>query len=174
MVSIREPRETTNLAELYEQELMPWSRALVALGTGSIGPEIACFLGTVRPDGRPHAAGVGAAEHDGALYFTSAPDSRKSRNLTANPACTLSLRLDGIDLVLEGDAHRVLDRATLDQVAATYRKGGWPAEVDGDAITAPYSAQSAGPPPWYLYRLTAHTAFGVGLQEPHGASRWRF
>jgi hypothetical protein len=56
MVSIREPRETTNLAELYGQEPMPWSRALEALG----------------------------------------------------------------------------------------------------------------------YRLTVHTAFGVGLQEPHGASRWRF
>lgn len=34
--------------------------------------------------------------------------------------------------------------------------------------------QSAGPPPWYLYRLKVHTAFGVGLREPHGASRWRF
>jgi hypothetical protein len=48
------------------------------------------------------------------------------------------------------------------------------AEVDGDAITAPYSAQSAGPPPWHLYRLRFRTAFGVALREPYGASRWRF
>lgn len=47
-------------------------------------------------------------------------------------------------------------------------------QVDGDAITAPYSAQSAGPPPWHLYRIDVRTAFGVGLREPHGASRWRF
>jgi hypothetical protein len=35
-------------------------------------------------------------------------------------------------------------------------------------------AQSAGPPPWQLYRFTLVTALGVGLREPFGASRWRF
>ena len=39
----------------------------------------------------------------GDLYFTSGPGTRKARNLVANPACTLSVSLDGIDLVLEGD-----------------------------------------------------------------------
>ena len=132
---------------------MPWDRASQALGTGSLGPEILCFLSTVRPNGRPHSAGVGLAEHGGNLYFTSGPETRKSRNLTQNAACTLSRRLDGIDLVFEGEAHRVVDRATLEEVAAVFRDGGWPAVVDGDAITAPYSAQSAGPPPWQLYRV---------------------
>ena len=173
-MSIRAVRETVNLAELYEEELMPWNRALQALGSGSLGPEVACFLGTVRPNGRPHSAGVGVAEHDGEIYFTSGPATRKSRNLEQNPASTLSLRLDGIDLIFEGDAEHVVNHATLEHVAAVYRAGGWPAAVDGDAITAPYSAQSAGPPPWHLYRLEVHTAFGVGLREPHGASRWRF
>jgi hypothetical protein len=84
------------------------------------------------------------------------------------------MRLDGIDVVLEGDAQRVTDAPTLTAVAAVFRDGGWPAEVDGDALTAPYSAQSAGPAPWYLYRVTVRTAFGVGLRPPHGASRWRF
>jgi hypothetical protein len=135
-VSIHAARETVNLAELYGEELMPWSRALEALGTGSLGPEIPCFLSTVRPDGRPHSAGVGVAEHGDDLYFTSGPKTRKSRNLAENPACTLSLRLDGIDLVLEGRAQRVVDHATLDQVAATFRDGGWPAEVAAGAITA--------------------------------------
>ena len=46
--------------------------------------------------------------------------------------------------------------------------------LDGDAITAPYSAQSAGPGPWWLYRFRIRTAFGVGLRPPHGASRWDF
>jgi Pyridoxamine 5'-phosphate oxidase len=173
-VTIKEPREAANLAELYDEEPMPWSRARDALGSGSLGPEVPCFLGTVRPDGRPHAAGVGVAECDGELYFTSGPAARKARNLAANPACTLSLRLEGIDLVLEGDAVRVTDPETLAKVTAAYRDGGWPAEPDGDAVTAPFSAQSAGPPPWHLYRLRLRTAFGVGLRAPHGASRWRF
>jgi hypothetical protein len=173
-MTIREPRETVNLADLYGEELMPWDRALRALGTGSLGPEIPCFLSTVRPNGRPHCAGIGVAEHDRDLYFTSGPETRKSRNLTKNSACSLALRLDGIDLILEGDAERVVDPSTLEAVAAVFRHGGWPAVVDGDAITAPYSAQSAGPPPWHLYRVNVATAFGVGLREPHGASRWRF
>jgi Pyridoxamine 5'-phosphate oxidase len=173
-VSIREPTETINLAELYDEDVMPWSRAAEALGTGALGAEKPCFLGTVRPDGRPHAAGVGVAEHEGAIYVVSGPATRKSRNLAANPSCTLSMRLEGIDLVLEGEAHRVTDPETLEQVAAVYRDGGWPAEREGDALTAPYSAQSAGPGPWHLYRIDVHTAFGVGIRAPHGASRWRF
>lgn len=173
-MSIRGPQETVVVAELYDQELMPWDRALQALGTGSLGPEIPCFLGTVRPNGRPHSAAVGVAEQDGYLYFTSGAGTQKSRNLAHNPACTLSLRLEGIDLIFEGDAQRILDSATLEHAAAAFRDGGWPAMVEGDAITAPYSAQSAGPPPWHLYRVTVHTAFGVGLRTPHGATRWRF
>ncbi len=173
-MALGEARETANLANLYDEALMPWSRAVEALGSGSLGPDVPCFLGTVRPDGRPHAAGVGVAEHDGGLFFTSGPGTRKSRNLAGNPACTLSLRLAGLDLVLEGEAHRVSDSATVSAVAAAYRAGGWPAEAAGDAITASYSAQSAGPPPWNLYRFDIRTAFGVGLREPHGASRWRF
>lgn len=58
--------------------------------------------------------------------------------------------------------------------ASLYRELGWPAEVEGDAFTAPFSAPSAGPPPWHLYRFTLNTAFGVATAEPYGATRWRF
>jgi Pyridoxamine 5'-phosphate oxidase len=169
----REPVEVTNL-DRYGSPALPWSRARDVLGVVGAGPEVTAFLGTTRPDGRPHAAGVGAAWHDGDVYFTSGPGMRKSRNLAANPACTLSARLEGIDVVLEGEARRVVDAPTLERVAALYRDGGWPAEVDGDALTAPFSAPSAGPPPWHVYRLTFHTAFGVATAEPYGATRWRF
>ena len=47
------------------------------------------------------------------------------------------MRLESVDLVLEGQAARVTDGQTLEQVAAIYREGGWPAEVEGDAFTAP-------------------------------------
>jgi hypothetical protein len=169
-----QPRETVNLATLYDEEPMPWSRAAEALGTGSLGPETACFLSTVGPDGRPHSAGVGVAVYAGDVFFTSGPGRRKARNLAANPNCSMAMRLDGIDLVLEGEARRETDPATLDAVAAAYRAGGWPAQRDGAALTADYSAQSAGPAPWDLYRLRTRTAYGVGLREPHGASRWEF
>jgi hypothetical protein len=169
---ITEPKETVNLAELYDEEVMPWSRALEALGTGSQKPETPCFLGTVRPDGRPHAAGIGAAWYDGDVFFQTGPGTQKARNVAANPACTLSASLPGIDIVFEGDAQRVTDAETLEAVAAIYRDGGWPVQVEGDAFTAPYMAPSGGPPPWHLYRVTVHTVYGVGGEG--GATRWRF
>jgi hypothetical protein len=167
------PAEVTNL-DRYGSDALPWSRPRDLLAAGPEQPGTSFFLGSVRPDGRPHAAAVGALWLDGDLYFTSGPDMRKARNLAANPACTISVGLKGIDLILEGDATRITDQATLEQVAQLYRAGGWPAEVEGDAFTAPFSAPSAGPPPWQLYRFTFHTAFGVATAEPYGATRWRF
>jgi hypothetical protein len=169
----RAPTSVTNL-DRYGFDSLPWSRAHAELAKGSTGPDITHFLGTIRPDGRPHVAGVGAAWFDGDLYFTSNRAARKARNLAANPACTLAVKLAGIDLTLEGTAVRVADGATLAGVAAIYRAGGWPAEVAGDALTAPFSAPSAGPPPWHLFRFTFHTAIGVATAEPYGATRWRF
>ena len=168
----REPIETTNL-DRYSNAELPWSRPHDLLAA-SAASHTSFFLGTVQPNGRPQAAGVGALWHDGDLYIVSGPQTRKSRNLAVNPACTISVGLEGIDLILEGEATRVTDQPTLEVVAGLYRKTGWPAEVEGEAFTAPYSAPSAGPPPWYLYRFTFHTAVGVATAEPHGATRWRF
>jgi hypothetical protein len=155
---------------------MPWSRAAEALGTGALAMGIACFLGTVRPDGRPHAAAVGGAVEggEGVAYVVTGQQTRKGRNLAANPACTLSVRVPGMDIVIEGQAQRVTDADTLERAAAMYRAGGWPCEVEGDELTAPYSAQSAGPAPWSLYRIPFGTVFGVATSEPYGATRWRF
>jgi len=166
------PTETTNLDRYGDAEL-EWSRAHDALA-GVPSPGITHFLGTCRPDGTPHSAGIGAQWLAGDLYFTSSPAARKARDLAVNPRCTISVRLAGIDLVLDGVAAGVTDPETLEQVAAGYRAGGWPAQVDGDALTAPFSAPSAGPPPWHVYRFTFHTVVGVATTEPYGATRWRF
>jgi hypothetical protein len=168
-----EPVSTHNL-DRYGSAELPWSRARDVLVEDTPTADLTFFVATVRPDGRPHSAGVGAVWVDDTLYFTSGPGTLKSRNLAANPACSVSVRLRGIDLVLEGEAHRVADPSTLERLAAVYREGGWPATVEGDAFTAPYSAPSAGPPPWHLYRLTLRSAAGVATAEPHGASRWDF
>lgn len=169
----REPIEVKNL-DIYGSPEIPWSRPRDLLIKSLPTIDITCFLGTVRPDGRPHAAGIGALWFDGDLYFTSGPGTRKARNLAANPACTIAVRLEGIDVELEGEAKRITDKPTLEQLVQMYRESGWPAEVEGDAFTAPFSAPSAGPPPWQLYRFTFHTVFGVATAEPNGATRWRF
>jgi Pyridoxamine 5'-phosphate oxidase len=171
--TMSEPISTRNL-DRYGHAELPWTRPRDMLSTDWSTTDLTFFVATVRPDGRPHSAGVGAAWVDGELYFTSGPGSLKSRNLAANPACSVSVRLRGIDLVLEGRAYRVTDPSTLERLAELYNSSGWPASVDGDALTAPYSAPSAGPAPWYLYRLVLHTAVGVATAEPYGATRWDF
>ncbi len=167
----RAPIETKNL-DGYGHALLPWSRPYNLLAGLIFLPTT--ILGTVRPEGRPHAAGIGAVWLDGDIYFTSGPGTRKSRNLAANPACTIATRLATIDLVFEGEAARVSDEPTLEQAAARFREGGWPVQVEGDAITAPYAAPSAGPSPWHLYRFTFHTVIGNAIAEPNGATLWRF
>jgi hypothetical protein len=171
-MTAREPVETRNLSR-YGEAALEWSRADAALAAPP-DEDLTWFLGTVRPGGNPHAAGVGALYLDGDVWFTTSPAARKARNLAANPRCTFSVRVKGIDVVLEGAAERVSDGPTLEKLAARYREGGWPVEVEGDAFTAPYSAPSAGPPPWQLYRFRFDTVFGVATAEPYGATRWRF
>jgi hypothetical protein len=126
------------------------------------------------PEGRPHTAGIGALWVDGKFYFTSGPATRKSRNLAANPNCTMSMSLPGLDLVVEGRAAKVTDQATIERLAKRYAAQGWPARATDGAITADYSAPSAGPAPWHLYVLTPATAVGVASAKPYGATRWRF
>jgi hypothetical protein len=168
-----EPISTRNLDRDGHAEL-PWSRPRDLLATDTPGSDLTFFVGTVRPDGRPHSAGVGAIWVDDALYFVGGPGTRRSLNLAANPACSVSVRLRGIDLTMEGSAHRVDDPDTLERIAAVYRSGGWPAVVEDGGFNASFMAPSAGPAPWHLYRLTLTRAIGVAGAEPYGATRWDF
>lgn len=169
----RTPAKTTNL-DRYGADPLPWSRAHDELAKALTGAELTHFLGTVGPDGRPHVAAVGAAWLDGDLYFTSNLAARKARNLAVNPACTIAVKADGIDLTLTGTAEHVSDAVILERIAAIYRDAGWPAEVSGGALASPYSAPSAGPPPWHLFRFTFDKVVGVATAEPNGATRWQF
>ena len=171
----RAPIETTNLGPAG-RAAMDWSRPRALLAAppppDTPGGHLPSYLGTVRPDGRPHAAGVGVRWHDGDLYFLSWPGSRKSRNLAANPACTIAMHPGGLDLVLEGAAAPVDDPATLDAVGDLIRQAGWPVERTADSFTAPFGPPDGGPGLWTLYRFTYHTAIGQGGDGD--ATRWRF
>lgn len=168
----RNPIETKNL-DIYGHDALPWSRPRDLLAAGVFFGRPA-FLGTVRPDGMPHSAGIGAIWMDGDIYFTSGAAARKARNLAVNPACTISAKLETLDIVFEGKAAKVTDGETLERVAALCRETGWPVQVENSAFTGPFNAPSAGPAPWDLYRFTFHTAIGNATTEPHGATRWRF
>src|SRR5690349_507344 len=116
----RTPVKTSNL-DIYGNAALHWSRAHDLLAAPLTELETTTFLGTVRPDGRPHSAVVFALWHDGDFYFVSGPETRKSRNLAVNPACTISAHMEGLDVILEGDAKRITDPATLEQAAQLFR-----------------------------------------------------
>jgi hypothetical protein len=169
------PVETTNLGH-DEYTVIAWSRVRDVLTAPSPpdhpGGYFPSYLCTVRPDDRPHATGVGIRWYDGDLYFLSAPGTRKSRNLAANPSCTIAMRLpDGLDLVLDGEAAPIAGSAILDAVGALIRQSGWPVELTAGGFTAPFGPRGGDPPPWRLYRFVFRTAIGQGSE---GATRWRF
>lgn len=175
--------EATNLAELYHAPLLEWqrieNRLAVGLsqapGTGGPGRHT-CWLTTINPDGSPHVTGVGAVWANGHFWFETGKRTRKATNLARDPRCALSVAAEEFDLVVEGEAAMVSDAATVADMAARWAAAGWPCRVDesGTALTADFSAPSAGPPPWHVYRITARTATALGTVDPGGATRWRF
>jgi pyridoxine/pyridoxamine 5'-phosphate oxidase len=174
--------EATNLDTIYGSPLLDWEpieRRLsqgVTQAPGTGGPDRhTCWLATINADGSPHVTGVGAIWVDGAFWFETGAGTRKGKNLARDPRCTLSVATLEFDLIVEGEAERITDRSTVAAMAARWAAEGWPARVDdtGEALTAEYSAPSAGPPPWFVYRITPRTATAVGTVEPGGATRWR-
>ncbi len=172
-----------NLADLYGSPLLEWDRIEgrlnegVPQAPGTGGPNRhTCWLATINSDGSPHVTGVGALWADGSFWFETGESTRKGKNLARDSRCTLSVATDAFDLVLEGDAHRVTDPSTVKAMAARWAAEGWPCSVDdsGVALTAEYSAPSAGRPPWFVYRLTPRAATALATVEPGGATRWSF
>lgn len=175
--------ETKNLADLYELPPMAWDDVRARLGRGlsqapgAGGPDRhTAWLTTINPDGSPHVTGIGALWVDDAFWFETGRSTRKGRNLARDPRCTVAVATHGFDLVMEGEAVPVADPATVAAMAAHWAAEGWPAQVDdtGQALTAEYSAPSAGPPPWSVYRITSRRATALATVEPGGATRWRF
>lgn len=146
----------------------PWAEARELLEKAEV-----YWISTVRPDGRPHVTPLVAVWLDGALYFSSGPDERKSKNLAHNPHCVITTGcnvLGGLDLVVEGDAAVVGEEATLRRVADRYAsKYGPPFQFTvrngafyGEGGTA------------LVYQLTPVKAFGFGKGEPFSQTRWSF
>jgi hypothetical protein len=110
------------------------------------------------------------------FWFETGKNTRKGRNLARDPRCTLSVATHEFDLVVEGHADLITDPPTVAAMAERWAAGGWPAKVDetGTALTAEFSAPSAGRPPWHVYRITPTSAVALLTVEPGGATRWRF
>jgi nitroimidazol reductase NimA-like FMN-containing flavoprotein (pyridoxamine 5'-phosphate oxidase superfamily) len=94
------------------------------------------WISTVRADGRPHVTPLVPVWLDGALHFCTGPTEQKAHNLAANPHVVLTTGCNqwdqGLDVVVEGEARLVTDRAALERLAAAWATkwdGSWQFEV---------------------------------------------
>jgi PPOX class probable F420-dependent enzyme len=175
--------DAKNLADIYDAPLIDWARVVhrldagIAQAPGDGGPNRhTCWLATINADGSPHVTGIGALWAHGAFWFETGEHTRKGRNVARDPRCSLSIATEEFDLTVEGTAQRVTDPATVSTMAERWAAGGWPCRVDasGVALTADFSAPSAGPPPWFVYKVTPRQAIALLTVEPGGATRWSF
>jgi nitroimidazol reductase NimA-like FMN-containing flavoprotein (pyridoxamine 5'-phosphate oxidase superfamily) len=118
----------TSLDERYSEPAATatsWEEARKVLETAEL-----TWLTTVRADGRPHQTPLVTVWQDGALHFSTGTKEQKAVNLRTNAHVLLTVadrRWDeGLDVVLEGDAVRVSDEATLRRLAEA-----WTARWDG-------------------------------------------
>jgi nitroimidazol reductase NimA-like FMN-containing flavoprotein (pyridoxamine 5'-phosphate oxidase superfamily) len=123
------------------------------------------WLTTVRADGRPHVTPLVAVWLDGALHFTTGPEEQKAVNLVRNPHVVLTTGNntwdEGLDVVVEGEARRVMDRRTLERLAAAWRTkwdGQWEFEVADDR----FRNDVGGPSLVFAVKPTKVLAFGKG------------
>jgi general stress protein 26 len=131
------------------------------------------WITTVRADGRPHVTPLVAVWLDGALHFTTGAAEQKAVNLRSNAHVVLTTGCNdwdhGLDVMVEGDAVRVTDDATLRRLAEAWRTrwdGQWQFEP-GDGVFR----HEAGEALVFAVAPTKVLAFGKG---PFSHTRHRF
>jgi nitroimidazol reductase NimA-like FMN-containing flavoprotein (pyridoxamine 5'-phosphate oxidase superfamily) len=132
----------TELDERFsEPDTQPtsWERTREVLETAQLA-----WVSTVRADGRPHVTPLVAVWLDGALHFSTGATEQKGVNLATNPNVVLTTGCNQwdqrLDVMVEGQARRVTDRATLERLAkawATKWDGFWQYEVTDDGFRQP-------------------------------------
>jgi nitroimidazol reductase NimA-like FMN-containing flavoprotein (pyridoxamine 5'-phosphate oxidase superfamily) len=169
-LSTEEP--AAELLTAGNQLVIPWADARARLSESRF-----YWLATTGSNGGPHVRPVLAVWVDDALHSTSNPTAVKARNLGHDPHAAFTVQSDGLDLVYEGRATKVIDEAMLHQVADVYiSKYEWPVTVRDGAFQAPYGAPTAGPPPYEVYRFAPDVVFGFGTDDELAprSTRWRF
>ena len=68
------------------------------------------------PDGRPHTMPVWGTWDDSTLWFTSAIESRKVRNLRADPRCCVTTEDASDPVIIEGTARIVTETVVIQRV----------------------------------------------------------
>ena len=124
------------------------------------------WICSTRPDGKPHAAPVWGVWVNGVLYFSSDAESRKARNLAANPEVVVHLESGDDAVIFEGVVETITDRERL------LALGVGKAYAEKYPPFDPFAEDS---PPGLWFALRPHTALAwLEKDFPNTATRWTF
>lgn len=144
--------------------ILPWSWAVERLQASRT-----YWIGTSRPDSKPHVMPVWGVWLKGAFFFSTGQESRKARNLKANPHCSVAaeigtgkrLKKNEINdsVILEGKAELVDDARSRKAFCKLYEtKYAW----DMKDFKEP------------IYRVAPATVFGFANAFSQSATKWTF
>jgi general stress protein 26 len=148
-----------------------WEDARAALAASEV-----LYVCTVRTDGRPHVTPVVGVWADDAIWFATGSLEQKFANLRHNPqVVVMSASREwerDLDVVVEGQAARVIDDAVLDGIAGAFADrwdGRWRYIARDGALRDPDGSGEA-----MVFKITPSKAFAHSKGDPFGQTRYRF
>jgi len=151
-----------------EARALPWAETEAALGRAEL-----YWITTVRANGRPHVVPLIGLWHEGGFIFCTGLTEQKYRNLEHHRGVAVTTGANrwasGLDVVVEGDATRVVGANVLSTLATAYfDKYGeeWRLEPGDDCFNP-----TDGPAAVFLVSPTKVLAFA---KDPHGQTRYLF
>ena len=142
-------------------DLKPWPWALERLEKSHN-----YWIGTTRPDGRPHLMLVWGIWWQDAFWFSTGPRTRKAKNIAADPHIVIGTEKADEAVILEGLAEEIKDRSVWKQLAQIYNT-----KYGGDV--GPVLESSGGS----VYRVKPQVAFAQDERAENFAdavTRWHF
>jgi nitroimidazol reductase NimA-like FMN-containing flavoprotein (pyridoxamine 5'-phosphate oxidase superfamily) len=154
-----------------------WSRVDEELRSAQI-----FWLSTVRPSGQPHVTPLLSVWMDGSAFVCTGTEEQKAANLATNPHCTLTTGRPTweatVDVVLEGQAVRVVDDDRLVQINDAYEaKYGpeWRYEVRDAAFHhAGGSVRDDDPGAVLVFEIAPAKVLTFERGDRFSQTRWRF
>src|SRR5918995_3311351 len=144
-------------------EALPWSWAVEILTNAR-----RYWIGTTRPDGRPHAKPVWGVWIEDQLLFSTHPETITARNLEANPALVVHLESGDQVAIVEGTAMRLEDRSLLARFGEAYEtKYDWPLSREDLDPGNPDAA-------YYAVRPRVVLSWGAATEIGETITRWNF
>jgi nitroimidazol reductase NimA-like FMN-containing flavoprotein (pyridoxamine 5'-phosphate oxidase superfamily) len=138
-----------------EEGLLPWTWAVERLGASHN-----YWIGTVRPNGRPHTMPIWGVWMEGRFYFSTARTSRKASNLGENSNCVVCTEHGAEAVIVEGEAEIISDADVL--------RPAW------EAYKAKYNWDVAGESMFVVRPRTAFAFIEAPDEFAGKATRWQF